>query len=137
MARERNGVTVIFYTKNKRVLMGLRSKECYEPETWYFVAGGKKESEDIRDCALRESIEEVGYMLDKDNLVFFEKNTSAKLKINNDFFLYFLEDEFEPELNWEHEQFKWFPIDELPDPLHPVLQDINFLSRLKNKIKNS
>ena len=104
-------------TETKRILLPYRSAYVNEPHTWG-VWGGKIDEEygqsedDIMDVVKREFTEESGY----DGHI--ELITAYIFETSNKSFKYFnfiglLSEEFEPELNWETESYKWVTFDEL------------------------
>lgn len=101
----------------KRILVDYRSEYVEQPNTWG-VYGGKIDEEDgevqseVQDAVKREFLEESGY------------NGHVKLipsyvfRTSDDTFRYYnfiglLDYEFEPELSWESQGFKWLTLDEL------------------------
>lgn len=99
-----------------RVLLVLRSQYVNEPGTWG-MPGGKidSESEPPKSAAKREMEEEVGYGGAVEIIplyVFKAKN----FKFYN--FLGLIDDEFQPVLDWENDDAKWFDLDNLPKKLH-------------------
>jgi 8-oxo-dGTP pyrophosphatase MutT (NUDIX family) len=104
-------------TETKRILLAYRSADVNEPHT-YNLWGGKIDEEygqtedDIMDVVKREFTEESGY---DGNIklipAYIFETPSKSFKYFN--FIGLLDEEFEPELNWETESYKWVTFDEL------------------------
>lgn len=116
-----SGAGVLFICPStKRILLTLRSKEVNEPLTWAGF-GGKIDPEDetAESAARREVEEETGYS--KNYPMYFLNSTTRKI----DSFKYYtfigiVKEEFEPNLNWENLEAKWFCLSHLKTlNLHP------------------
>lgn len=101
-----------------RFLLTLRSAHVYEPETWGLPGGKIDPDENPRTAAVRELMEETGYDEDvavsREPLYVYEE---PDFRFVNHAGL--VDEEFEPSLNWENDDFGWFTLADLPDPLHP------------------
>ena len=101
-----------------RVLLTFRSAYVNEPHTWG-LPGGRCEGEDqdTLECAIRETREETSYRgplsAMREPLYTY---TEPGFKFDN--YLAFSEDEFKCKLDWENEDYGWFSLGELPEPLH-------------------
>lgn len=99
-----------------RVLLALRSDLVQEPNTWGMFGGAIDSKENPKRAMMRELREEIGNDFDTVNvlpLMVYRKDT---FKYYN--FLVVVETEFEPELNWETDDTRWFTIGKWPKPLH-------------------
>lgn len=100
-----------------RILLLLRSEECNEPGTWGLPGGKIDERENARTAAIRELEEETGWdgpvSVLKEPIFIFEEP-------DFEFLTYFgcIDDEFDPQLNWESADAGWFSLGKLPSPLH-------------------
>lgn len=103
--------------KTGRVLLLRRSEECNEPLTWGLPGGKIDEGENARTAAIRELEEEAGWdgpvTVLKEPIFIFEEPDFEFLT-----YFGFIEDEFEPQLNWESADAGWFSLGRLPTPLH-------------------
>ena len=118
------GGSVFYSHATGRILFVERSKDC--DGGWSMVIGGKKEDTDpdIKITINREIQEEIGgsfHVISQTPLEIFidaDSSTGAGFK----YFTYFtvVDNEFEPILNAEHDNYKWVDInhDILPEPLH-------------------
>ena len=127
---------VLPYSKStKRFLLNYRSEAVNEPHTWGIWGGKIDDNENIKDAVIRE-FEEESEFNDKIDLIdaFVFKNPDGDFKYYN--FIGLIENEFEPILDWESEDYKWVTIDELynQDNLHFGLE--NLLKESKNIIIN-
>ncbi|MEY9840513.1 NUDIX domain-containing protein [Streptacidiphilus sp. EB103A] len=67
-----NGIGAHLYLEDDqgRVLLGLRHPDsAYAANTWHFLAG-RCEQESVRDCVVREALEEAGLVINPDELEF-------------------------------------------------------------------
>jgi 8-oxo-dGTP pyrophosphatase MutT (NUDIX family) len=106
---------ILFHaTTTGRVLL------CRRTDTgeWCFPGGGKLDGETIEQCAIREALEETGYLTGHT-----EKLLSRRVKNDVDFstFLYKCAEDFVPKLNNEHDTFVWVTPDAAENSLrlHP------------------
>jgi 8-oxo-dGTP pyrophosphatase MutT (NUDIX family) len=121
---------IILAKSTKRILLPHRSRSVQEPNTWG-VWGGAIDSDEIpKEAAKREVQEEAGYDGETEMipLSVFEKGT---FKYHN--FLAIVDEEFEPKLNWETQDYKWVDFGDWPQPLHFGLQSL--LAKDSQKIK--
>lgn len=98
-----------------RVLLTLRSQEVLEPGTWGIPGGRMEPNETAEDAAVREMREELGFDGDMILLPVFVYRETEFVFYN---FVALVDDEFEPELDWENDDAGWFGPAELPEPLH-------------------
>ncbi len=121
------GAGIVVHSGGK-ILLGRRSGKSNEPFTWSFPGGKVEPDEDTRKAALREFKEETGYS----GVI----NSLKKIHVYKDrafeyhTFLGHTDEQFDAEITWEHDQFEWFDLRNLPEPLHFGLQIV------KGKIRN-
>lgn len=129
------GAGIIFFSEDRTVLLVLRSRLVREPLTWG-AAGGSVEEEGYFDKnsprtifppteffwkgALREAEEELGNL--PNNITVFD---IIEFSDSNFKFINFLamiplteKNKWDIQLNWENEDYKWFPVSQLPEKLH-------------------
>jgi len=115
----RRGAGLLFKAADTgRILFPLRSAEVNEPGTWGTWGGAMDEESPPREAALREAREE-GIRVTASQvvpLVVF-RDEDAGFEYHN--FLAVVPEEFEPDLNWETEDFRWVKPGLWPRPLHP------------------
>lgn len=137
---------ILFYRKSDHKVCLFRRSHVMQSGTWG-IPGGKIDSgEDPKEAALREVGEEVGglpsgYLSNKTHI--FQTSLSTEDYVSGDrdnpdenryarerevfkytTFLYIVEDnEWSPELNYEHSAFDWFTLEALPNTL--MLRDEN------------
>lgn len=110
--------SVAFFSPTGKVLLLKRAAtEENWPDTWALPGGKADGDEDIADCARRECREEIGDCelgamaeIDRNRTPRNWEHTTYAVKTA---------DEFEPKLNSEHSEYRWAPLDDLPEPLHP------------------
>ena len=115
----------IFYALDtKKVLLAKRAVDVglKEEGTWSGWGGKTDEGETSEDTVRREADEECGYKGPMTLKLVYTfkgviKGTSDHIKYDN--YLIIVPREFEPELNWENDDYLWTSIDDkLPSPLH-------------------
>lgn len=114
----RRGAGILLVAKSTgHVLLLLRGEKCNEPGTWGLPGGKIEPNESALAASVRELEEEAGWdgevnVLREPIFVFEEPDF--------EFFTYFgfVDDEFEPQLNWESDDAEWFALTRLPHPLH-------------------
>ena len=92
-----------------------RSNSVSDPGVWSTWGGGREPGESVTQCVRRELAEESGYR----GAVRLEPIDSNSMYAT---FLAHVPHEFEPELNSESQDYQWCEADQLPQPLHPGLQ---------------
>lgn len=105
----------IVYLTGGRVLLLMRSASAdSNPSTWGLPAGHVEEGESNEQAAVRESVEETGHA----------PSALLPLAADQQFALFAcFGDEFGPTLNDEHQGYLWAPIDALPEPCHPGIDE--------------
>lgn len=99
-----------------RFLIAHRSKHVQEPNTWGTWGGAIDSSEDPQEAAMRELIEETGFdgsVLAEFPLMVFRKGSFA---YHN--YLFIVDEEYTPELDWENQGYRWCSWGQWPTPLH-------------------
>lgn len=122
--------SLVLATSTGRILLPHRSSRVEQPNTWGVWGGAIDSKEDPKEAAKRELQEEAGYhgSITMIPLSVFQKNT---FKYYN--FLAIVEEEFQPKLNWETQDYVWTTLEELPSPLHFGVEWL--LLRDKDKIQ--
>lgn len=115
---------LIFARDTKRVLLGFRSKMENNPHVWGNQGGHVDSGERVHDALKREIREETGYRGPIEFIPFPDgKFKDTEFHFYN--FLGIVPKEFTPHPDkkwaWETEKWGWFDFDNLPDPMHPVL----------------
>lgn len=107
----------------KRILLALRNES--EP-TWANFGGSVEKYESPLQCAKRELSEEAGFIEDQHYRLVSKRPIDISHYINFVYrcYLGILDNEMEPALNYEHSQFQWFSIDEIPENKHFGLKKI-------------
>ena len=98
-----------------RVFLALRSEWVNEPHTWGLPGGKMEHGESPTQAALREMGEEIGH---HDGLVLIPSLVYEEGSFRFYNFLAMVPYEFEPDLNDESDDGRWFALDRLPKPLH-------------------
>src|SRR5690348_11078252 len=80
--------------------------------TWCFPGGSIEAGETPEQAAKRETMEETGHIVD-DMIVEADTECGFVTYRGN------VAGEFEPKLNDEHSEFRWAPVEDAPQPLHP------------------
>lgn len=98
-----------------RLLVLRRSRNVMEPLTWGTAGGAIDRGEDPEESARREIQEELDYFgpVEMHPAHVYESGTFRYYN-----FIGVVPIEFEPELNWENDKYKWVEFDQMPKPLH-------------------
>lgn len=114
-----------------RILLPFRAKlwnaswgrfEPEQPHTWG-TWGGAMDGSDPAATVRQEVYEEAGYQGHLDLIPLFVFTApNGNFRYHN--FLAVVDHEFDPELNWETESYRWFEFGDWPSPLHFGLQSL-------------
>jgi 8-oxo-dGTP pyrophosphatase MutT (NUDIX family) len=110
------GAGVIIMARSQaRFLFGLRSNDVNEPGTWGGFGGKIDGGETAQTAVKREVKEELGYHGPISlNLLYLYKDKDFKYYN----YLGVIDEEFDPDLNWEHDNYAWVEFGQWPEPLH-------------------
>jgi 8-oxo-dGTP pyrophosphatase MutT (NUDIX family) len=91
---------------------------------WNFPGGALEKGETPQLAAVRETLEEIGFAVPggAESLQFVVCANGQD--VNYTTFIKKLDASFEPNLNDEHDAFRWAALDQPPDPLHPGVRAI-------------
>lgn len=111
---------LLIFRPDGRVFLALRSHEVMDPGVWGIPGGRIEPGEDAWTAAWSEALEELHSM---PPLREVDKRDTMK---SGDFtyttFVVEVRDQdaesWLPTLNWENDEWGWFALDALPDPLH-------------------
>lgn len=95
-----------------------RSQYVAAPGVWSLPGGKVELDEHPEHAAKREVLEEIGIDLSKIPAFLIYTNETHAPRFKFYTFACILEDEMEPILNWESEDFLWCNMSSLPSPLH-------------------
>ena len=116
------GVLLIYdkdKTKLPTFLLLERTKNANYPKTWSVVAGGVEDYDaSTLEAAKRELKEETQIDPAPIRFKFFEHQDDIS---DFDFYLGYCEEEYECKLDSENDDWGWFNMDNLPQPLFPTL----------------
>lgn len=119
----RGAGAIIMARSTGRVAIGLRSQEVLESGTWGTFGGAIPSGVGVEESVRREIEEECGAtQIDELIPLFVFEDENVGFRYDN--FLAVVPDEFEPRLNWEHEEIRWFDVGDWPDLLHFGLKAI-------------
>ena len=128
---------ILFLTPDKQGLFLKRSEASSMPLTWCIPGGTTEGDETAEQTAIRETIEEIGFMpsylpkgaMTKHCVTTMPIASSPGVPLQPDAappeivefttFVQQVEATFEPRLNPEHVGYSWAPIDDPPQPIHP------------------
>jgi 8-oxo-dGTP pyrophosphatase MutT (NUDIX family) len=109
---------VFFHSKKTdRYLYLLRSDQ--KNPTWSIPGGKIEQNETLFDGIARECNEEIGFFNEDIKLIPIQKFVNGNFVYHT--FFCEIEDEFVPELNYEHCGYAWVMNGLYPKPLHPGL----------------
>ncbi len=130
-----NSVGIWFYSlATKRFLYLLRTDEK-NPNTWGLPGGKAEHNESLLVALTRECTEELGAMPEYSKLIPIEQFTSKDGHFSYHTFFCCVEDEFQPELNYEHRGYCWVDATTWPRPLHPGLWNTVNFDAIQHKVQ--
>lgn len=108
-----DGAGAILYSKESgRFLVGMRSEKVREPGTLSTFGGAIENGDSAKETVEQEVMEEVGYFLPMEI-----KELPAFESPDNDFryhnFVAVIDNDFQPQLNWENNDAIWVTLEEL------------------------
>lgn len=116
----------IYCVTTHRYLFLLRNTKKHSG-TWGLAGGATEPGELLLDSLYRELQEELGLDFTQFKIIPIEKFTNDKNKFTYHTFLLPVQEEFVPDLNYEHRGYCWVSLDDYPKPLHPgVWRTVNF-----------
>ena len=109
----------------ERYLLCKRAEGAAYPGTWSVPGGGVKSTEEPKDAAIRETLEETQIPVHVEDTTHITTMTGSAHDGGN-FHLYMTEivDELRPILDFEHVASGWFTSHSLPTPIDSKLKDI-------------
>lgn len=107
----------------QRILLALRNDS--EP-VWSVFGGGLEKYETPMQCAKRELIEEAGFIEGREYKVMSTRALNIGKYTNFAYhtFIGVTETEIVPTLNYEHSEYRWVSMSEIPDNRHFGLQQM-------------
>ena len=115
---------IIIAESTGRVLIPRRSSLVLEPNTWGVFGGAIDPEENEKQAVAREVDEEAGHHINPIDLVVLYTYTDEDKDFKYTTYLYVVDEEFTPTLNWENKAAHWFDCGNWPSPLHYGLKKI-------------
>lgn len=125
---------LIYSIKTRRYLFLLRSQKRHK-HSWGLVGGAVEAGETVSQGLLREIQEEIAFDATCSKLIPLEKFTSEDQNFSYHTFIIPVQDEFIPDLNYEHNGYCWVPLEHYPKPLHPGVWRTFKFSKVVEKIQ--
>ncbi len=114
---EQAASALIWARETERVLFILRSDLVNDPLHWCLPGGHVERGESVLEGLYRELDEEIGRSLSNAPIIKLTTNTTEEPKFIHTNFAIGINKEFEPKLSWEHVEFKWADLSDMPRPL--------------------
>jgi 8-oxo-dGTP pyrophosphatase MutT (NUDIX family)/predicted GNAT family acetyltransferase len=103
---------LIICRKTGRLLVAMRGEQVNEPNTWGIFGGKMDEGETPEEAAQRELVEESGYEGKYELIPAYVFEAPGKKFIYHNF-IGIVEEEFQPEYDWETQYAEWMTLEEL------------------------
>jgi mutator protein MutT len=126
---------LIFCRATDRFLMIRRSDLVPVANTWSLPGGSVDHGETPEQAARREVMEEVGLTLENKRLRLIYTNETHAPRFKFYTYAATVDNEFDPELNWESSDHTWCDLDNLPAPLHWGVSQLLAFDRAAEKLK--
>lgn len=130
------GAGCIFLARDsKRLLIAHRSRAVEQPGTWGTWGGAIDSGENPEEAVRREAIEEAGH---EGHLTLVPLYVFRDKKFRYSNFLAIVDEEFQPQLNWETQGYEWCDFGHWPQPLHfglkAMLADPASISTIRSEL---
>jgi len=116
----------------------LRSDLSKHPLQWDLPGGHVDPGENHRQALYREIVEEIGADLQEEPSILLSETVTEEPRFVMRIYAICVPKEFEPVLNWEHVEWQWKPLDEMPEPttfsVQMLLSNDSAAERLKRFI---
>jgi len=106
---------LIWSMEDERVLLLLRSESSTDPLTWCLPGGHVEAGESWQEALDREIIEEIGRNLSDLPRCLLTSSHTEEPAFDHRNYAVCVDKTFKPRLNWEHNDYKWCSLDELPE----------------------
>lgn len=111
----------LFYAQDTgKYGLGLRSKICDSPHTYGPIGGSADDKdENMFETIIREVGEEIGCAIKKEQLTPLYVDKKPNFQYHTYLCTVPKQNDIQPKLNDENDEFTWFSKNEMPDNLHP------------------
>jgi 8-oxo-dGTP pyrophosphatase MutT (NUDIX family) len=113
----------IMFVFRNRALFLRRGPDSDHAGEWCFPGGGIEQGETAAEAARREAVEETGFGVGDFNPPLIDRRTSPE-GVDFSTFRHAVGEAFDVDLNGEHTEYRWAPISEPPEPLHPGVKAV-------------
>lgn len=135
----RHVTTGCLVIKNGKILLAKRSEGLLEAGKWCLLGGYVNRDETTSDAATRETLEESGWSIDNLQLLRINDNPNRPHEDRQNIDFVYIADARKEigEKDWESEEVRWFPLDNLPSGDEIAFDHLDSIELYKKYLEKS
>lgn len=108
---------VVIFCGLKALVLKRSRWVIYHPKRWDLPGGALDLGEKLEEAAARECLEEAGFIIDESKLKLIDNQSKMRggKPAERFCFAYYVDEEFEPKLSFEHSRYAWVDMNELDE----------------------